>query len=537
MIPYLECFPEMINSPAREIGARVELYEGSTPLDLFTYKDALKEFSVERMGEDGKFFGFGVCQELKVKLTDKDRKITITKNNYLEVEFGVGCEYIYPYPLFRVDEITRDENNNDITIVAYDPIYDSAGLTLADIEIKTYSIRNYAIACAAAMGVPLNFINIENEVLDRVYPGGANLVGTENLREIMNSIAEATQSIYYIDHQWQLTFKRLARDAEPVLVIDKPKYFTLKNKTDRTLTTIVHATELGDNVYASLSGAGVTQYVRNNPFWDLRNDIGEIVDNALAAIGGLTINQFDLSWRGNFALEIGDKISMTTKDDEIVYGYVLNDTIEYNGGLREKTTWEFTDNDAETEANPTSLGAAIKNTYARVDKTNQRIDLVVSDVAETKENIAAIALQADNITASVSSLQTSVNDSVSGINDEITTLRNSVETKMTAQDVSIQIREELSSGVESITTTTGYVFDKEGLTISKSGSEMETQITEDGMTVYRDNSAVLIANNEGVYAEDLHATTYLLIGGNIRFEDFNGNRTGCFYVGGWIGGN
>jgi hypothetical protein len=522
----------MINSPAREIGARVELYEGSTPIDIFTHNDALKDFSIERMGEDGKFFGFGVCQELKVKLADLERKITVTKNNYLEVEFGVGCEYIYPYPLFRVDEISRDENNNDITIVAYDPIYDSASLTLSEINFKSTSIRNYAMACAAAMGVPINFIGIEDKVLDRLYPGGANFSGNENLREVMNAIAEATQSIYYIDHQWQLTFKRLAKDAEPVLAIDKPKYFTLKNKTDRTITTITHATELGDNVSASLSSAGVTQYVRNNPFWDLRSDIGEIVDDALAAIGGLTINQFNCSWRGNFAVEIGDKISMTTKDDEIVYGYVLNDTIEYNGGLKEKTTWEFTDRDAETDSNPTSLGDAIKNTYARVDKANQRIDLVVSSVEETKENIAAIALQADNITASVSSLETSMNNTVGGINDEINTLRSTVETKMTAKDVSIQIREELSSGVDSITTTTGYVFDKEGLTISKSGSNMETQITEDGMTVYRNDDAVLVANNEGVYAEDLHATTYLLIGNNSRIEDYGSDRTGCFWIGG-----
>ena len=60
---------------------------------------------------------------------------------------------------------------------------------------------------------------------------------------------------------------------------------------------------------------------------------------------------------------------------------------------------------------------------------------------------------------------------------------------------------------------------------------MQTTITEDGMTVYRDSEAVLIADNEGVKAEDLHATTYLIIGNNSRFEDVN-NRTACYWIGG-----
>ena len=61
---------------------------------------------------------------------------------------------------------------------------------------------------------------------------------------------------------------------------------------------------------------------------------------------------------------------------------------------------------------------------------------------------------------------------------------------------------------------------------------MSTQITDDGMTVYRSGEAVLIANNEGVQAEDLHATTYLIIGNNSRFEDMGSDRTACFWIGG-----
>ena len=51
------------------------------------------------------------------------------------------------------------------------------------------------------------------------------------------------------------------------------------------------------------------------------------------------------------------------------------------------------------------------------------------------------------------------------------------------------------------------------------------------MTVYRDSTPVLTANNSGVDAVNLHATTYLIVGNNSRFEDYGEDRTGCFWIG------
>ena len=101
---------------------------------------------------------------------------------------------------------------------------------------------------------------------------------------------------------------------------------------------------------------------------------------------------------------------------------------------------------------------------------------------------------------------------------------------MSADDIRLEIQESLKD-VNEVTTTTGYTFNKDGLMVTKDGSEMKTQVSEDGMTVYRKNEVVLRADNEGVKAEDLHATTYLLIGTNSRLENYRGVRTGCFWIG------
>ena len=59
-----------------------------------------------------------------------------------------------------------------------------------------------------------------------------------------------------------------------------------------------------------------------------------------------------------------------------------------------------------------------------------------------------------------------------------------------------------------------------------------TTITENGMTVSKDDTDLLTANDKGVMAKDLNASTYLIIGGRSRFENYKTDRTGCFWIGG-----
>lgn len=115
---------------------------------------------------------------------------------------------------------------------------------------------------------------------------------------------------------------------------------------------------------------------------------------------------------------------------------------------------------------------------------------------------------------------------------QISEMSSKVAATMTADQVNIAIQKEVGKGVSKVVTNTGYTFSDEGLTVEKSSSEMKTQITEDGMAVYKNGMEVLRANNQGVDAADLRAKTYLIVGRNSRFEDLpDGNRTGCFWIG------
>ena len=523
-----------IDSPVRKIQGKVELYNGSTLSNTFLYTDALKSFTVERIGE-GKFFGFGICQKTNIKLIDVNRELNITTANTFRNYFGVSGDYKTPYPVFHVTEVNRDENTNELSITAYDALEAAAAHTVSELNLTApYVIWMVASAAATLLGLSGMRVIGVTEVYDTSYENGANFDGTETIRDVLNAIAEATQTIYYVDADNRLIFKRMDISGAPVIEINKSRYFTLDSKTNRRLSVITHATDLGDNVTASIDATGSTQYVRNNPFWELREDIGTLLNKAIAAVGGFTLNQFNCSWRGNYLLEIGDKIALVTKDNETVISFVLNDTVNYDGTLSESTEWSYAEDNAETASNPSNLGEALKQTFARVDKANKEITILASETTTNSENIANLQVNTESIVATVSNMEANNKESLDTINDNIDILTTQVQAKVSAEDVKLEIQTELENGVTQVTTNTGFTFNDEGLTVEKSDSEMKTKVTEDGMTVYRNDEAVLTANNAGVNAANLHATTFLIIGEYSRFEDYlrNGEkRTGCFWIG------
>ena len=92
-------------------------------------------------------------------------------------------------------------------------------------------------------------------------------------------------------------------------------------------------------------------------------------------------------------------------------------------------------------------------------------------------------------------------------------------------------------GVQRVKTSTGYLFDKNGLRISQTGSDITNLITNMGMYVKRGHGdtevTMLQADSGGVNATDLTANNYLIIGKHARFEDYGDDsnpRTGCFYI-------
>lgn len=529
---------EINNAPVRTINATVFIYNSDkTQVRTYTSANKIKSIEIQRTGEPNKFFGFGITHKLNLKLIDPNREINITTDNFILPRINS----VY-YPYCFVTEVHRDENTNELSITAYDAIYFKSNYTVGDLGlVPPYDLYTFIVAAGYSNN---NYwfidgidVNTTNSLRELTYQEGANFNTDYKVREALTAAAEVLGCVYYMTFngtQHRMVFEPLGTNE---ITIDKENYFTLKVSNNRRLAAVCSATELGDNVIYESGVTGTTQYLRDNPFIDIREDVATIVESIFNSVGNISIAQFDLDWRGNNkSLPPGTKINLVGKDGTKAISYLINETVSYDGSLRSKLEWKYENAlDGETAANPSTLGAQLKKTYAKVDKVNQQIELVAKDVSDYGEAISQLQIDTNTIKGSVSSVQTNLDKAVEGLNGDIEKVNKRVDLAITDEQVQIKIDKAMEKGTTAVTTSTGFTFNQDGLTVAKSGSEMTTTISEDGMTVYRDNIEVLTADNTGVKARNLHAETYLIIGNNSRFEDYTNTsgqqRTGCFWIG------
>ena len=158
------------------------------------------------------------------------------------------------------------------------------------------------------------------------------------------------------------------------------------------------------------------------------------------------------------------------------------------------------------------------------------------------ERLTQLSVAADGLTALVQSQQQQVQEvkdaqedaqnALEGLDQSVQEISSRVELALTSDQVEIAIEKKLAQGVDSVTTKTGFTFDDEGLTVSKTGSEMTTRVTEDGRAVGRGGPQVLVVDSQGVEATNLHAKTFLNLAGKARLEPYGVDRMGCVWIGG-----
>ena len=533
-------YKNMFNNVVREFKARVELLRGSTLINIFTHDGDLVSFTIDRECDSTKYFGFGVCQKVIVKLRDKERKINIEKGMRLQVSYGIGDEYLYTQPIYIVDEIQRDELTNDLTITAYDSIFSANTIYTKDLDLPDkFNLKILTILCAAKLGMPIRFINIKNDILNREFDKShVNIAGNESLRDLMDDIAEIMGCVYYLNNNWELTFRAYGNNDKPDYIIDKSKYFTLTAKDVRHLQNIVSTNALGNTNMVSTgntSSLGLTQYIRDNVFLSTRTDreVVEILSKTIIGVNDMPIANFDCKYRGDFRLEVGDLVQFVRKDGSTFTTIVFADTITYNGGLSGRVYRDNNESESiQSDVNPGTIAGFISKTNAIIDKVENKITLEAAKTDNLSEQIGKLEVSTNSINATVTQTKDNYEAYIETMNGTINSITEQVSAAITSENLAIEVERTLSNGVASVHTKTGFTFDSDGLSIHKSGTEMNTQITEDGMTVYRGNTALLTANHRGVDAKNLSASTYLTIGDNSRFENSNdGSRTACFWIG------
>lgn len=162
----------------------------------------------------------------------------------------------------------------------------------------------------------------------------------------------------------------------------------------------------------------------------------------------------------------------------------------------------------------------LKSLSGQVLEVKAELDGLQVENRKGEQALAKLNLQVGGITAEVSRQ----NAQAESLATQLTQL------SQTAQDLSFTVKTIQSQGVSKVENAFGLTIDGSAVTIHRAGSEMENKLDETGMFVYRGSTPVLRADAGGVLATDVKVRNYLVVGDHARFEDYEADRTACFYL-------
>lgn len=439
----------------------------------------------------------------------------ISKNSIIQApRFGVkssgDADYSYiEYGTYIVKEKKDDEEQDTIQLECYDLMllsmipYDIA-LEYPETpteETPAVTVKDLLDAICARLGWAkryTTFVNsgvvIENEKYDSSY----------TFRDVLSEIAQvAGGMIGFVGDELDVIYPK---DSGETIDSTNLKKLTIGDGYGPVNSVVLARTPQEDNIYrqdaASIEANGLAEIrIENNQIMDSHRE--DFIDGILGAVFGLQFTTYELESFGIGYLNLGDLFTIQTPGGVSYTALMLCDDLKITQGLDETSHLEAP---ATTETDYTAASTTDKllnQTILKVNKQNSTIEGLVSTTDTLKGDVA-------------------------GLNTKVTNL---TEVAVTSKSVDIKITEAIE-GINSITTETGYTFDKDGLHINKSGEEMENLLDNTGMYVNRGGDNILTANDKGVDAINLRSRQYLIIGTNSRIENYGTNRTACFYIGG-----
>ena len=482
-------------------------YEGSLLRSVMKCLDIeMNRFSV---GNPTAIVGIAIAGEAVVGVSEVGDE-SIIRNPKFGVKAPGDADYSYKeYGTHIVKEKKYDEEQDTVILECYDLMllsmvpYDLHMEYPAEItdETPAITVKDLLDAICERFGWAKRYTTFVNS--DKVIDG-EKYDESYTFRDVLDEIAQvAAGMIAFVGDELDVIYPTDSGET-----VDSSNLKTLKmGESYGPVNSVVLArSPQEDNIYRqneeSISEYGLTEFrIENNQIMDSHRE--DFIDGILGALLGLSFEMYELESFGIGYLDLGDLFAIETPDGESHTALMLCDDLKITQGLSETSRLEAPEA-TETDYSAASESDRVLNkTILRVDKQAQEITALVSKT----ENIAS---------------------DVDGLSGKVTHL---TEVMVDADSVDIKISQAIGD-INSITTSTGYTFNQDGLHINKSGEEMENLLDNTGMYVNRGGDNILTANNEGVDAINLRSRQFLIIGDNSRFENYGSNRTACFFIGG-----
>ena len=482
-------------------GATVSIGE---VLDCSKYH--IKSAKIESTGVQGKIFGTTYCQKLSCTLIDS-YNLNVQKGDFVELwfypteknidltvdEHTNGCpglknneNYMTFYNTYIVDSVKKNEKTGEISLIGYDYMNKAANtLFYLPNSSDTFTLKNILFWC-------WSLLSEDNIYIDVYYYGEKpsylptqwtreqiNLSGKETVRDIFNAVAEICGENYFCHSRNGMRYSRNYNEYTSIMgkaisatkwvgtggrwlsngvkavgdqylrdkvYIDKSKYFELTSDKPYKLTGITATNELNDSV--SVGTDEYRQVIYNNPFLTLLPDETQqtILTGILNKLKDISITPFNCEWRGDPRLEPTDWLEFEDKNGNKFQSFLLNETVEYNGGFK-STMWVDKMESQTPIAADRNISTSILKTKATVDKVKGEITLEVSRAKEAEQLLGSrITLNENAITSEVKNRQ----DADSELSSTITQTANSITSEVSRATGK---ENELAADISTITQT------------------------------------------------------------------------------------
>lgn len=441
-------FMSAMASPSRMIRGKVVVVDGGLTSE-YGYANKLQSIEQEVSAVKGKMFGAVVSYKSTIKLIDVKNVVQVNVGAKASPQIGISGELLPMTPVY-ISSNTFDEVKGIRTLIGEDAIGFTDKYIWDDIKGDlgaTFTIQDVFAAIASKIGTEF-MITGELPNINAVYTKATfNVNGDETLRQILTAAAEATGAMVFINGNGKMEIKMLSSTID--LAIDKNTQFNLSTEPSSSLSGIISINELNDMISVGNNSSYVA-VISVNPFIDPTDDSSQgKLQNLFVKCQGNTFYPYKLKWRGNPALEIGDKIRLTLRDGSTIDTWYLGEKIKYTGGMSAESSWEA-DESEKPEVGSQTISDTTRRTMAKVDKANQKITLLTEASGEQGQKISQLEVSLDGIRTEVSEVSNTANGAM--------TKATTVEQTVTGlSSIVTQVQSDLSAAEGKIDTNTSSI--------------------------------------------------------------------------------
>lgn len=349
-----------------------------------------------------------------MKQLDIESNVEIPKGTVLNCQFGLKVNGEYEYLNFGnyvVYDVEKQEDTKDYKITCYDKIlYSMKSYESMNISYPI-TIRNYINQICNKLGLTFKnindeFANYDKEITTELYLDSEGNDLGYTFRDVLDELAQVTASTICINESTDELEIRYINDTNDLIDEYYLKDVNVKfgEKYGPINSIVLSRASDSDNVYLqdedSIATNGLCEIkIKDNQIMNFNNR-SDYLPDILEKLDGLEYYLNDFSSTGIAYYNLCDRYNI--RIDNNTYSCIMfNDEFKITQGLEEIIHTELPEESETDYTKADKTDRKINQTYIIVDKQNQTIQSLVSEVGDYSDRISTVEQDVESISQSI----------------------------------------------------------------------------------------------------------------------------------------